>query len=249
MPAVIYGAEKDVYAVGTQQLRSLGQKMLTPDGSVFRYSEAAGAELAANLLNQGAVPDSNLLSQLLTTAATIGDTTITQTDGASTAAADYLAGGTILMEETGDLGTIYRVKSNLATVSNEIVCTLEDGVTVQKTVAVAANNVSSALINLWKDIVVSPTSANAAANVGIARKIIAANGFGWVQTRGVASCLIDSTALAVLLGNTVRASEDDAGAVALYEEGVAGIVDYQIVGHCLETAPDEDFGHIWLAIE
>ncbi len=250
MPAVIYGAEKDVYAVGTQQLRKLGQRMMTPDGDVFRYSEMANTVGVANSLYQGAVPDSNLVTQALTTALAVGDVTVTQTDGGTTVVADYLAGGTIVVEETSDLGHIYRVKSNAATDSSEIVCTLENGVTVQKAVAVAANNVTTALINLWKDVVISPVGINTAACVGIPRVIIAGNGFGWIQTRGVASCLFDTDASegALLLGNGCRAAADVVGAVTLHAEG-GGDADYMGVGYALVSAPTQDFGHVFLTLD
>jgi hypothetical protein len=52
----------------------------------------------------------------------------------------------------------------------------------------------------------------------------------------------------VTYGTQLRGSEDDVGAVALREESV-GIMDYQKVGYALETAPDGDFGHIFLQIE
>ena len=247
MPAVIYGAEKDVYAVGTQQLRTIGQKMLTPDGSVFRYTEMGGTVGVAANLYQSSVPIGNLLSQDLTTAMTLGDTTITQTDGGASLVADQAAGGTILVEETADLGHIYRVKSNLVTASNEAVCTLEDGVTVQVTVPVVTNNATTLLLNPWKDVVIMAAPATAIA-IGVPRVVIAVNGFGWVQTRGPASCLIDSAGTALVIGAMARVSETDDGSVALREE-TAGIVDWMDVGYCMETAPTADFGHIFLTLE
>lgn len=249
-PAVIYGAEKDVYETGTFQQYPIGQRLITPAGDVFRYGEIGTTIGVANNLYQAAVPTANWLSQALTTAMAVGDTTITFADGGTSAAVDEIAGGTILVEETDDLGHIYRVKSNDATASSETLCRLEDGVTVQVAVAVAANNVTTVLKNLWKDVVISPAGINTAANVGIPRVIIAADAYGWVQTRGVASCLFetDATGGALLLGNECRAANEVAGAVSILDE-TAGDAEYQHVGYALETAPTADFGHIFLTIE
>lgn len=248
MPAVIYGAEKDVYATGTQQLRALGQKMLTPDGSVFRYAEMAGTIGVANKLYQSAVPTSNWDSQALATAMTLGDTTITVFDSGTAAVADQLAGGTIVVEEPTDLGHIYRVKSNTATAANETVCTLEDGVTVQVTVAVAAGNVTTTLMNPFKDIVIYPGTKPTAMVIGVPRVVIAANAYGWIQTRGPASCLVDGST-AILVGNGVRPSKDDVGAVELHDETAAN-ADFMAVGYAMtDTIPDTEFGHIFLALE
>ena len=179
---------------------------------------------------------------------TIGDTTISFKDGGTALVADEAAGGTLIAEETVDLGHIYRVKSNVATASNETVMTLEDGVTVIVSVAVAGSNALTFIKNTWKDVIISPAAVSSGAVAGIQRVIIAANGFGWVQTRGVASCVVDADTDVPLVGNGLRASEDDAGGVALQQES-ATVADNQIVGYCLETTPNLMFGHLFLTLE
>ena len=185
MPAVIYGAEKDVYATGTQQLRRLGQKMLTPDGSVFRYTEMGGTTGVANKLYQASAPVAHWEGTDLTVAMVVGDATISFEDGGAAFGVDEAAGGTLHLEESADLGYTYRVKSNTVTVSNTTVMTLEDGVTVVK--AVTANAVTF-IKNPWKDVIIHPSPATAEV-IGVPRIIFAADGYGWVQTQGVASCL------------------------------------------------------------
>jgi hypothetical protein len=185
---------------------------------------------------------------LHTVALAVGDTEISFNDDGTAFVANEAAGGTIVVEETDDLGHIYHVKSNIATASNETIMQLEDGVTVQVAVAVDTANVLTFIKNPWKDVIISPAAVNSAPNAGIPRVVIAIAAFGWTQTRGPASCLIDSTGEALLLGNNMRASEDDVGAVALTTE-TAGIPDYQNVGYCMETTPDGDFGHVFLQIE
>ncbi len=248
MGMTIYGAEKDVYVVGARQLLDIGQKLELPSGDIFRYTMMGGTVGVANKLYQSSIPDGNWLTQAHTVAVLVGDTSFSFDDAGTDFTVDQMAGGTVVFEETDDLGGFYHIKSNTVTVSTETIMTLMDGVTVQVALPVAANNVMTALLNGWRETIISPASVNTAPNVGVSRVIIAADGFGWTQTRGAASCLIDSGAPAILLGNTVRASETVVGAVALSDE-VAGINEYQIVGYAMETAPDADFGHLFLTVE
>ncbi|KKM19284.1 hypothetical protein LCGC14_1657210 [marine sediment metagenome] len=183
MVATIYGAEKDVYLVGTQQLYALGQKLETPDGSIFRFTEMAGTVGVANKLYQSSVAEANWEGTDATLVA--GATSIPFADGGTTFAVDEAAGGTLHLEEVADLGTTYRVKSNTVTSGSVTTMQLEDGVTVLA--AVTANGVTF-IKNPWKDVLVVP-SPETALVIGVARNIIAANGFGWMQSRGVATCL------------------------------------------------------------
>ncbi len=250
MVATIYGAEQDVYAVGVAQRYDIGQKLETPSGEVYRYTLMGSSVGVANKLYQSSIPDNNWLTQTHTVAIAVGDTSFSFDDGGTAFTVDQMAGGTVLFEETDDLGHVYRIKSNTVTVSTETIMTLENGVTIQVAMAVAASNVLTALLNQWRETIISPATANTAPNCGGSRVILAADGFGWTQTRGVASCLFDDDATggALLLGNACRAATDIAGAVTIHDE-TAGDAEYQVVGYAMETAPDADFGHIFLQIE
>ena len=250
MVATIHGAEQDVYFVGTQQRIQMGQKMETPSGEIYRYTLMGSTIGVANKLYQSSIPIANWITQTHTVALAVGDTSLSFNDGGTAFVVDEAAAGTVLAEETDDLGHIYRVKSNNATASNETIFTFENGVTVQIAVAVAASNVLTFIKNPWRQTIISPATINTASNAGVSRVIIAANGFGWTQTRGVCSCLFDTDATggALLLGNACRAATDIAGAVTIADE-TAGDAEYQLVGYAMETAPDADFGHIFLTLE
>jgi hypothetical protein len=202
----------------------------------------------ANKLYQSAAPTSDWITQTHTIDIAAGATSFSFDDGGTAFTKNQMAGGTVVFEETDDLGHIYKIKKNDVTSATETIMYLEDGVSIQVAMAAAASNVLTALLNQWQEIIISPAGINSAANAGVPRVIVPANQYGWIQTRGVASCLIDSGAPAVLIGNSIRGSESAVGAVALVEES-AGILDYMQIGYCLETAPDADFGHIFLQIE
>ena len=248
MPGTLDIPYSTPYETGLKQLHAVGQKAETPDGSIFRYTQMGATLGVANKLYQSSIPIGDWTTQVHDVAIAVGDTEISHKTASTTFAANEAAGGTLILEETADLGHIYRVKSNIATASTQTIMQLEDGVTVQVLMAVSANKVLTFIKNPWKDVIISPAGVNSAPNAGIPRVVIAIAAFGWLQTRGPASCLIDSGAPAILLGNSVRGSESIAGAVALKDE-VAGINEYQIVGYAMETAPDADFGHIFLQIE
>ena len=241
-PATIFGAEKDTYETGTFQQYPLGQKLVTPDGSIFRYVEMGTTLGVANNLYQAEAPTANWLSQALaTTAMASGDATITFTPGATAIAVDELAGGTVLVEETDDLGHIYRIKSNTVSAgSAPCVLTLEDGVTVKVAIAIAAGNVLTALKNPWKDVIIHPSPATAIP-IGIPRVVIAANAYGWVCTHGLASCLING--VTVINEPVVPSNAVDGSVGAKRKSGtgtIANAATTVVITHSLGSTPTLD---------
>ncbi|MEE9149928.1 MAG: hypothetical protein V3U27_21330 [Candidatus Tectomicrobia bacterium] len=232
------------YETGGTQLYPIGQKAESTDGSIYRYTLMGSTIGIANNLYQAAVPTNNWLSQTHTIEATAGDTSISFEDGGTTFTVNQAAGGTVLFEETDDLGGIYRIKSNTATAVAETIMQFEDGVTVQTTMAVAASNVMTFLLNPWSATIVVPTTTPTAIHAGIPRVIIAASAYGWLQTRGVASCLIIGV---VVKGNPVITAGTTAGSVGPPASQTTTITT--LVGQAMEVAPTADFGHIFLTLE
>ncbi len=231
------------YETTATQLYPIGQKAEDTSGNIFRYTLMGSTVGIANNLYQAAVPTNNWLTQTHTVEATAGDTSLSfDSDTAFTV--NQAAGGTVLFEETGDEGGIYRIKSNVVTASTETIMQLEDGVTIQKTMAVAANNVMTFLLNPWSATIVVPTTTPTAIHAGIPRVIIAASAFGWLQTRGVASCLIIGV---VVKGNPVITAGTTAGSVGPPASQTTTITT--LVGQAMEVAPSADFGHIFLTLE
>lgn len=249
-PATIFGEYADPLETSTTPQYPIGQKMETRDGKVYRYTEMGGTVGVANKLYQSSVPVANWLTQAIATAMVAGDTAIVINIGATAVALNELAGGSIVVEETADLGHTYGIASNAVNAgSAESVATLRAGETVQNGVAVAGGNVISILKNPWKDVIISPAGINTAMCIGVPRVIIPADGFGWIQTRGAASVLVedDTSGGAILVGNTARSANEVAGAVSILDE-TAGDSESQIIGVMMETAPTADFGHIFLTL-
>ncbi len=243
-PATIQLDYAAPYETGATQLYPIGQKAESTDGSIYRYTLMGSTVGIANRVYQAAVPTANWLSQTHTIEATAGDTSISFDDGGTAFTTNQAAGGTVLFEETDDLGGIYRIKSNTVTVSTETIMQFEDGVTVQTTMAVAASNVMTFLLNPWSATIIVPTTTPTAVHAGIPRVIIAASAYGWLQTRGVASCLIIGT---VAIGEPVITGGTTAGSVAPNISQTTAITT--LVGSAMEVAPTADFGHIFLTLE
>ena len=240
-----YGAP---YETSTASQYPLGQKMEDPSGSIFRYTLMGSTVGVANKLYQSSIPQANWTTIAHTVALAVGDTEISFNDDGTALTVNQAENGSIAVEETDDLGHIYYVKSNVVTASNETICQLHDGVTVQQAVAVAASNVLTLILNPWAETIITPVGDNTAPSIGVSRVILAANGYGWTQTRGVSSCLSEDDGQPALIGNEIRASQDVAGAYSLRDETAAEI-DEAPIGVCFETTPTADFGHIFLQIE
>ena len=232
------------YETTTTQLYPIGQKAESTNGDIFRYTLMGSTVGIANNVYQAAVPTANWLSQTHTVEATAGDTSLSFDDGGTAFTVNQAAGGTVLFEETDDFGGIYPIKSNVVTASTETIMQLQDGVTIQVTMAVAASNVMTFLLNPWSATIVVPTTTPTAIHTGIPRIIIAANAYGWLQTRGVASCLIIGT---VAIGEPVITGGTTAGSVAPNISQTTAITT--LIGSAMEVAPTADFGHIFLKLE
>ncbi len=232
------------YETTTAQLYPVGQRAESPDGSIYRYCLMGGVVGVANKLYQGAATAvGNWTTQTHTVALAVGDTEISFDDGGTPFTVNQLAGGSLLVEETDDLGHIYRVKSNVVTASTETICQLEDGVTVQVAVLVDTANVLTANLSPWAEIVITPATTPTNIVVGVPRVIVAANAYGWIQSRGVASCL---TASATLPGNPAIVS-GTGGASGIAASQSANITGY--VGRAINLGIAGDFHAIYLQLE
>ncbi len=246
-PSTIYGAEKDTYETGAIQLYPIGQRLELPDGSIFHYAEKGAGAGVANKNQQSSIPVANWTNVDLTTALAVGATQVQFKDAGTAFVVNEAAGGHVAVEETGDLGHIYRIKSNTATATNVTIMQFEDGVTAQKVVTA---NATTFVKNPWKDFIIAPATAPTSGPCGVPRVIIAANAFGWLQTQGVASCLIetDTTGGALAVGDKARAANEVAGALSVHEETT---VDQRqpILAICLVTRTTAEFGPVFLIIE
>ena len=246
-PNTMQGSYATPYETGSTRLYPLGQRLECPNGRTYRYVEM-GATTAGVIakLYQSEV-NANWDTLVVNSAIAVGDTEAVFTNGTSKIVLNELANGYVCIEETGDLGEVHRIRANTATEGGEdgtIYLYSDDS--FQVAVAVIANNVMTLTKSPFKDIIIKPASDQTGMVIGIPQVVIAVDAFGWVQTHGVGSCLVDGT---VIIAQQLRPSETIAGAVALLDYSEADVADNGIVGWCMEVAPDTEFGHIFMTLE
>ena len=243
-PAIIQGNDGDQFGDQVTALFSVGQKMELPDNRLFRYTLMGGTIGVANKLYQSSIPDAGWLRENNATATVKDDTRIDTSNTTTAIIANDFAEGYVMFENADDFGRIWQIAEN--EVGNDTVhgFVLKPGVTVG--VIIAVTNPMNQIFNPWKKVIISPASVNTSLVAGVPPSIIAAADWGWCQTRGIGSCLVDGT---VIIGQEVRPSEAVAGAVSEMNYDDAANPDQGSIGRVVEVAPTADFGLVNLTID
>lgn len=183
---VIYGINP--FEDSTEQKHPLGSVGVTNDGRTYRYAQAAGTAVEQGTLCIAADITTNH-EDIAVNTATVGDKQITATLGATAiTAGEYDEGFVNVTDDTGQ-GTMYRIKNCPATaLSTDVIITLEDPI---RTTFIAGTTVTL-VRNKFRDILVSDGTITDLP-VGVPNAQIAIDAYGWVQTGGYCSILVDST--------------------------------------------------------
>jgi len=258
-PNVIFagaGEQFNTYVAGRNRgLASIGrlekgQKMELADGRVFRFSLAGATDLVAGNLQQSIAADTAFDTLAVQAAVAIGDTTIPFTEATTFTAEGDLEGGYLVVESAAALGHCYKIAKNAGASSGATTetVTLEGGETVQ--VPLTTSHKVTPLWSIWHNLIIATATTPTGALAGVAPVIIKTTEFGWVQTHGVASCLIVGTEVTgepLILGATAGAvgprEFEEATDAARARENVP------TVAIALEIAPTTDFGMVFLVLE
>ena len=171
---------------GSTQLHNLGTIGTAPDGRIYRYANAGAVALGPGLLTI-AVDITTNHEDLAVNTFSVGDKTITATLGATAITANEYDGGYVNVTDATGQGIMYQIESAPATdASGSVIITLKDPIVV----AAEAATTVTLVRNKYKDIIVSDGTL-ADLPVGVPNVTIAANEFGWVQTKGMCSILVD----------------------------------------------------------
>lgn len=203
----------------TKQME-LGTKYEDEFGRIYRYTGAAGTDLDHGKLVVAPTGDGNVVDVNVAASESVGATSLT-IDAAGTIVADAYVDGSIAVSDATGEGYTYRVTGNTAvTGAGEVTVYLAEPLI--EAVTVDASQVTL-LKSPWQDVVISPTD-QADQPVGIPNVDIAADEFGWVQTRGVCSAWADEAfaAGAALTTGSVTAGQVEAlDAAGEFQIGVA----------------------------
>lgn len=216
---------QDGWTSQATQVHSLGARAETKDGRVFHYAQAGASDTVAGNVLQSAAPIANHLANTAPAVA-IGATSFAYTPGATAGAANLYAEGYLSIDTTPGNGYTYQVSGHAA-ITSSVAFTLNLLDPIQ--VALTTSSRIGLVHNGYKNLIVNPTTATAAV-AGVSPYIITAVQYGWVQTWGPASVLINGTP-GVGIGVVVSATT--AGAVDV--AAVAAEVNVRIIGHMMQV--------------
>ncbi len=238
---------QSVYETRTSQQHALGTRGTLADRA-FRYCRFVDTTaIGPNKLAQMCPPVANHVSETgaHNLDAGAGTKTITLTLGATAAYENEYQDGYIKVEGgTNGIGQIYKIRGHSAVASGGVLTAeLYDPMVT----ATSGSEVWTLLANPWADVVIQPTTITAPAAgvtlVNFAAATTAAPIYGWLQTGGVSSCLIDTS-------NVVAGSGMIPGGAVAGALGVAVETDIkQRVAVSMETlSTDSVYASVYLLI-
>ena len=229
-----------IFSQSSTQETDLGAKMVTSDGSVYRYTKAGDTTLVIGTLVDGPAMVTNHTNVAVAAISAIGASTITVTLGATAATVNQYQGGYIVINEGAGVGYSYRIKSHpAAALSASLVLTLEDDNLVQ--IATATTSNATLVPNQYSGAIIHPL-AETGIPIGMVVYPITAKYYGWVKTRGVCAALQDASVPAI--GQAVAASTTTAGCVTLG----TGTNQLANIGYALAQGVDGEHNPIFLTI-
>jgi hypothetical protein len=200
-----FGAAGDVWENSSTQQHKLGTKAETSDGRIFRYVKVGAAALVPGKVYDCPATVANHTNIAVASAAAIGATTVTVTLGATAATANQYAEGYLVISDATGEGYTYQIKSHpAADASASLTLTLSDSIRV----ALTTSSEVTLIANPYNGVIIHATTKTGIP-VGVAVQAVTAAYYGWVQSRGVTSCLSDASV--TTLGDSVAASATTAG--------------------------------------
>jgi len=239
-PTDSYGPSEVVFTQSAAQKAPLGTRLRLRDGRVFVYVKNGGVALVAGNAIQKAVTGADHIKDLVPGAnVAIGATTLTITNGATTAVtANMFKDGFLYVNAGAGLAHCYTIKSNTAAAVNvAFTVVLYEWCPIQ--VALTTATSKCGIVKNPYDGVVQATVGVGATVVGVAVKALTISYYGWIQTWGPAAVL---TAGTVVIGCPVSVLTT-AGAV-----GPTAAVTTPIVGWVMAVGATTEHSLISLVI-
>lgn len=228
---IVIPASIDPYAESVTQEWPLGTKLEYGE-ETYRYSLCGGTGVEIGALCQAVVPLAGHINEVCGAAA-VGDLTIDFTPNTQTTddlAENELARGYVYIYDGAGEGAKYLIKSHPAIVGAVLgVLTLYDPIRIA-----TAGLVATVLHNKFYKFLIHPSPPTAVV-VGWTVAAVTADYYCWLQTNGPLCALIDGT---VVMGQIVRPSEDDDGAVADLDFDEADDANHGAVGKVMEIGAD-----------
>lgn len=256
-PTVIYGPEGEQFNNYDSRRWPLGTRMVMQDGRRYVFAEAGATALATGKVQQSEVPDPDHDTLAVQAAGSVGDRTISLTNGSDAIEADLYADGFAATEAAagnaeGHLLKVEITHDSLAA-SATVTLPLAAGYGLPK--AIDTSDTITLVKNPYADVIIS-AAPPVALILGVACSPVPIANWGWLQTWGPTAVLIDGT---VVIGGRVSpcgtAGNSTAGAVeasgviiTTTNPTTAQITELLQVGYCMEVAPTTGYGIIFLTL-
>ena len=229
---------KGIFSESATQETDLGAKIVTDDGSVYRYVKAGGTTLVIGTLLDGPATIATH-TNMAVVLGTAGATAITVTLGAVAITANQYAGGYVVVNDEAGEGYSYRIKSHpAADALAALIITLEDDEKIQT--ALTTSSEVTLIANQYNGVVIH-AQTEAGVPVGVATYPITTLYYGWIKTRGVTAVLNDNAPPEI--GECAAASTTTDGCVT---EGTGPL---GVVGFALAQGVSTEKNPVFLTID
>jgi hypothetical protein len=207
----------------------VGQIAWDVNGKAFRFVLNGGTAMTVGQVQQSPATVSTYTAMVIPTAGVKGDAYINVTNGTSTITSQQFEGGTINVQTAGtaviaDEYTIIGVTGTLTT-GGALKVFLDRPLRTAITTSATVNMVPSP----FSGVIPTPLTTPTGMPVGVAVFAIPANAYGWIQTHGVASVIVDNSA--VVVGALIGVANTVTGSISLGTAG-AGV---SFIGKSLGT--------------
>lgn len=229
---------QDARTISATKLHSLGSICETPDGRVFRYSQAGAVDLAAGKLNTTVAKVANHTNNAVATAAAVGARSVNITlAGATATTAGQYDDGFLVVNDSAGVGCAYRVAGTpVIAASGTGVIQLAEGIAT----ALTTSSKVSLVPNPFSGSIVSAAAAALFVN-GTNNVLVTAANYYWSQTGGIASVLSDGV---IGKGSDAIVSASVNGAAVV--EGTSAVT--QRIGVAPEATVDTKYYPLFLTI-
>lgn len=209
----------------------IGQQAHAGDGRKYRYVYAGGAALVVGNALQAPAQNTGH-DQLTPSAASIGAASITVTPDSGAITANQYSGGYAVIDTTPGLGYVYQIASHPSWSSGTLVLTLAPEDSVQ--VALTTDSRVTLVSNPYRNVIQCPQTTATNVPVGGAIYPITLNEYGWIQSGGPGSALIDGTPA---VGQPVTNVASVAGSLAVHSAELPSVAHMLVTGVNTKVLP------------
>lgn len=240
----VHIASQDMYEEEAMQMHALGAVGLAENGDLYRYARviSSGTDLIAGNLHTSLAAEAHHQNIALSVAVSVGDVLMQPTLGATAVDANEYDEGWLIFNDVSPEGEFYKIERHeAAALSTVCDVYLERGI---KTLGTTSSEIEL-VRNPWNNVAISQLITERATGVTVQDWDVSVANFGWLKTRGMASCLSDSTGTTV--GYMVAISDGTDGAVGLHT--AASAEQEMVVGQMLATGTTGEFNTVYLTID